>query len=103
MKWRVMLGLSLLMIGLPACSDPFGVYSPERIHRTVQSRGGGLYVVYYEWRHVEQSYGKDRDTAVPAYLKAKDLVPFECARGVTVVRGNKGEGGKAWAEFRCNE
>lgn len=101
MKWRGLLGLVMLMVGLQACSAPTGVYSPERMRRSVQSLGGGLYVVDYKWSYVEGTFGKDRPTAVPAYLKAKDLVPVECAQGVVVVRGGRTEGGWAWAEFRC--
>lgn len=125
MKQRAMLGLVLGVIGLPACSDPFGIYSPERIHRTVQSRGPGLYVVSYEYFDVIDQYGpgvervredvrnaestkgklaawtKAEFIAVPKYLEAKGLVPTECKQGVIVVRGGSSVEGDGWAEFRC--
>ena len=88
---------------LVGCGGSFDNYSPSQIHRTVQLRMPGLYVVYYEWPYVEEHFGKDRATAVPEYLKAKNLVPSECLRGVIVTRGGEGEGGKGWAEFRCKE
>lgn len=98
---RAMLGLVLLVIGLPACSDPSGKYSPEMTHRSVQSLSKGLYVVDYKWPYVVETFGKDQTIAVPTYLEAKGLIPAECVRGVTVVRGGRTEGGWAWAEFRC--
>lgn len=127
MKRRAVLGLVLLVIGLPACSDPFGIYSPERIHRIVQSRGPGLYVVSYKEFDVINEFGpgvenvraevrkaestKDKLAvwdqaafiAVPRYLEAKGLVPSECTQGVIVTRSGSTEGGGGWAEFRCKE
>lgn len=125
MKRRMMLGLAILVIGLPACSDPFGVYSPERIRRTVQSRGQGLYVVSYKEFDVINAFGpgvenvradvrkaggtKEKlavwdqavSVAAPRYLEAKGLVPSECTQGVVVTRSGSTEGGGGWAEFRC--
>jgi hypothetical protein len=93
--------LALVTILPAGCGGAFDIYSPDQIHRTVRPRAPGLYVVYYEWPFVRENYGKDRAMAVPAYLKAKGLIPPECTQGVAVIRGNDGEGGKAWAEFRC--
>lgn len=91
----------LVSIFVYGCGSAFDVYSPGQIHRTVQLRHPGLYIVYYEWPYVEGNFGKNRATAVPAYMEAKGLIPSECTKGIVVVRGNDAEGGKAWAEFNC--
>jgi hypothetical protein len=94
--------LSVLAIApLTACGGSFDIYSPSQIHRTVRSLESGHYVVYYKWRPVEETYGKDRAAAIPEYLKAMGIVPSECTRGVIVIRGGETEGGGGWAEFRC--
>jgi len=102
-RWLIGLAISTMMFPLAGCGGSFDIYSPSQIHRTVQLRSPGLYVVYYEWPYVEERFGKNRATAIPKYLGEKGLVPSECAHGVTVVRGGEGEGGKGWAEFRCAE
>lgn len=102
---RRVIGLALIALTFPlvGCGGSFDIYSPGQIHRTVRTLGTGLYEVSYRWREVAEQYGKDRKTAVPEYLKAKGLVPLECARGVAVIRGGEVEGGGGWAEFRCKE
>lgn len=126
MIWRL-IGFVLLACSHSACSDFFGVYSPERIHSTVRSMGEGLYIVRYEYFDVINQYGPGvenvreavrnaRNTkdqlaawseaeaiAVPKYLKAKGLVPTECTQGVIVIRGGSSVEGDGWAEFRCKE
>jgi len=100
---RGVIGFTFLALTFPlvGCGGSFDIYSPGQIHRTVQSRGAGIYVVYYEWPYVEDRFGKNRATAVPEYLQEKGLIPPECMQGVTVIRGGEAEGGKGWAEFRC--
>jgi len=88
---------------LCGCGPSFDIYSPDQIHRTVRVLGPGHYVVSYKWRYVEENFGKDRATAIPAYLKAKGIVPPDCSRGITVIRGGETEGGGGWTEFRCNQ
>ena len=95
--------ISTTMSPLGGCGGSFDVYSSNQIHRTVQSRGAGHYVVDYRWREVAEQHGNDRATAVPKYLEANRLVPTECSRGVIVIRGGEVEGDGGWAEFRCAE
>ena len=52
--------ISALIFLLVGCGGSFDIYSPSHIHRTVQSRGPNLYVVYYEWPYVEERFGRDR-------------------------------------------
>lgn len=67
----------------------------------VELEENGNYSVDYKWHYVETRYGRDRHTAVPAYLEEHGLVPAPCEHGVVVLRGGEGEGGWGWAEFRC--
>ena len=103
LRIRLIFALAAWMLSSVGCGARFDIYAPDQIHRTVQSRGKGLYVVYYEWPYMENHFGKNRALAVPEYLREKGLVPPECKWGTTVVRGGDAEGGKGWAEFRCTE
>lgn len=96
-----LLGFAIIFSGLLGCSNTLGGSSSDQNHRSVQSLGDGLYVVDYKWPYVEKTFGKNRNTAVPAYLEEKRLIPSECTHGVAVVRGGETEGGWGWAEFRC--
>jgi hypothetical protein len=95
--------LVVVYSGLSGCSNTSGGSSFDQNHRSIQSLGDGLYVVDYKWPYVEKTFGKNRNTAVPAYLEARKLIPAECTRGVAVVRGGETEGGWGWAEFRCKD
>lgn len=125
MKRLTLIGFAFLEVCLPACSDPFGIYSPEQIHRTVQLVRPGIYVVSYKEFDVINNFGpgvenvreavrKAKSTedklavwgqaafiAVPRYLDIKGLTPSECAQGISVIRSGSTEGGGGWAEFRC--
>lgn len=126
---RQVIGFALIALTFPlvGCGGSFDIYSPTQIHRTVQSRGQGLYVVSYKEFDVINDFGfgvekvreavrkaentKDKlavwdqaaFVAVPRYLEAKGLIPSECTQGVVVIRSGSLEGGGGWAEFRCKE
>jgi len=87
--------LLVVFSGLLGCD-----MDPDRCFK-VQYIADGIFDVSYEWEHVEEVFGKDRKIAVPAYLEAENLIPADCTRGVTVVRGGKTQSGWGWAEFRC--
>jgi len=88
--------LLVVFSGLLGCS---GVPKECRVRYLAD----GLYHVGYKWRHVEEVFGKDRKIAVPAYLEAERLVPADCTRGVTVVRGGEARGGWGLAVVRCKQ
>ena len=114
------------ILALIGCDERFDIYSPGQIHRTVQAHPSrdGVYIVYYRWDKVIKEYGPGLETvreavisadeedklaiwentmasAVPKYLRDKDLIPADCVHGVVVVSSNKDEGGGGATAFRC--
>jgi len=126
-RWLVGLAVSTTVFPLTGCGGSFDNYSPSQIHRTVQSRGGEIYIVFYQYFDVLDQYGpgvervrgdvqkelttnakqevwtKAEHIAVPKYLEAKGLTPVECRNGIIVIRGGSSVEGDGWAEFRCKE
>lgn len=95
--------VTLVVASLLGCSSTLGDSPGDKGRGTVRLLESGFYIVSYKWPYVEKVYGKDRYSAVPAYLEANGLVPTSCARGIHVLRGGEGEGGWGWAEFRCKQ
>ena len=92
---------AIILSSLVGCSSTLGYSWTDSSRHSVQSLGNDLYVVDYKWLYIEKVYGKDRNTAVPAYLEVEGLTPDKCRHGVLVLRGGETEGGWGWAEFRC--
>jgi hypothetical protein len=91
--------LSLFIWG---CWGPFDAYSPARIHNTVKRTAPGVYLIYYRWLAVQEEFGEDLDKALVAYMKDREILPQECrSLDIEVIAGQHGEGGAAWAKFRC--
>ena len=88
---------------LVGCFGPFDQYSPSRIHSTVQGDGQGAFTIEYPWASVRKEFGADLPTALTGYMRAKGIMPPECADGIVIVAGQHLEGGGAWARFRCLE
>lgn len=97
----LMLMLLVVITSLLGCGGVLDKQSGDEGRGTVRLLETGDYIVSYKWPYVEKRYGKERHSAVPAYLNESDLVPASCAHGIDVLRGGEGEGGWGWAVFRC--
>lgn len=93
--------LPVVIVGLLGCTSILGDSPGDKGRGTVRFLETGNHIVSYKWHYVEKVFGKDRYTAVPAYLEANNLVPSACGSGVKVLRGGETEGGWGWAEFQC--
>ena len=87
----------LLALELTSCS----LFSHTPSPRDVKAVGAGEYVVYYKWPAVVTRFGRDRLTAVPAFMREHGLIPQACDQGVELTCGGEGEAGNGWASFYC--
>jgi hypothetical protein len=97
----LLLVLFVAITSLLGCGSALEKYSDDGGRGSVRLLENGNYIVSYKWPYVENRYGRDRHSAIPAYLEENGLAPASCAHGVEILRGGEGEGGWGWAEFRC--
>ena len=60
----------------------------------------GQYIFDFDYDDVGTVTNNER---VGRYLLAKGLMPPGCHNGIHIVRGGRGEYGKAWLIFKCQE
>lgn len=63
-----------------------------------ETAASGQYVFNFDYDELNTVTDDER---IGQYLVAKGLMPPECKSGIGVLRGGRGENGKAWLIFKC--